>query len=99
MEPITATWKQKGVSICNDGWADAQRRPLISFMTVTESGLLFLNSLNAKREVKNRHYIAEKFEDCIKEVGPQTVIQIITDNASACKVDGAIVESKFPHIF
>ena len=43
--------------------------------------------------------MAEKLEDCIKEVGPQNVIQIITDNASACKAAGAIVESKFSHIF
>ena len=49
--------------------------------------------------MKNRHYIAEKLEDYIKEVGPQNVIQIITDNVSACKAAGAIVESKYSHIF
>ena len=68
-------------------------------MSVTESGPMFLNSINAEGEVKNRHYIAEKLEDCIKKVDPQNVIQIITDNAFACKVAGAIVESKFPRIF
>ena len=41
----------------------------------------------------------EKFEDYIKEVGPQNVIQIITDNVYACKAAGAIMESKYPHIF
>jgi len=41
----------------------------------------------------------EKLEDYIKEVGPQNVFQIITDNASACKAAGAIVESKYPYIF
>ena len=68
-------------------------------MTVTESGPMFLNPVNAEGEVKNRHYIAEKLEDCITEVETQNVIQIKTDNASACKVAGAIVESKFSHIF
>ena len=63
-------------------------------MAVTESGPMFLSSENAEGEVKNWYYIAEKFEDYIKEVGPQNVIQIITDNASACKTVGAIVESK-----
>ena len=67
----------KGVSICSDGWADAERRPLINFMAVTESGPMFLNSVNVEGEVKNRYYIAKKLEDCIKEVGPQNVIQII----------------------
>jgi len=61
--------------------------------------MVFLNSVNAEGEVKNQHYSAEKLEDCIKEVGAQNVIQIITDNASACKAACAIVESKYLHIF
>ena len=78
---------------------DAQRRPLINFMAVTESSPTFLNSVNVEGEVKNRHYITEKLEYCIKKVGPQNVIQIIIDNASVCKAAGAIMESKYPHIF
>jgi len=78
---------------------NAQKRPLINFMAVTESGPIFLNSVNAEGEVKNQHYVAEKLEDCIKEVGAQNVIQIITDNAFACKAAGVIVESRYPHIF
>ena len=74
-------------------------RPIINFIAVTESGPIFLNSVNAEGEVKNMHYIVEKLEDCIKEVGTQNVIQIRTDNASACKAAGAIVESKYSHIF
>ena len=68
-------------------------------MAVTESDPMFFNSVNAEGKVKNRHYIAEKLEDCIKEVDPRNIIQIITDNAFAYKAGGAIVESKFPHIF
>jgi len=73
-------------------------RSLINFMAITKSGPMFLNSINADGEVKNC-YITKKLEDCIKEVGAQNVIQIITDNASACKAASAIVESKNSHIF
>jgi len=75
------------------------KKDLINFLADTESGPMFLNSVNAEEEVKNWHYIAEKLEDCIKEVGAQNVLQIITENAFACKAAGAIMESKFPHIF
>ena len=81
-----------------DGRANAQRRPLINFMPVTKSGPIFLNSINAKREVKI-DITLKKLEDCIKEVGPQYVIQIITGNASACKAAGAIMKTKYPYIF
>jgi len=42
----------KDVSIYSDGWVDAQRIPIINSMVVTESGLMFLNSVNAEEEVK-----------------------------------------------
>jgi len=58
-----------------------RNKDLINFMAVTESGSL--NSVNAE-DVKNMHYIGEKLEDCIKEVGAQNVIQIITNNTYAC---------------
>ncbi|XP_020267247.1 uncharacterized protein LOC109842776 [Asparagus officinalis] len=99
LEPIRGTWKQNGVSICSNGWADAQRRPLINFIAVSDNGPMFLHCVNAEGEQKNKYFIAEKLEACIREVGPQNVIQIITDNASACKAAGAVVEGKFPHIF
>jgi len=99
MELIRSTWKQKGVSICSDGWADTKKRPIINFIVVTGSGPISLNSVNAEREVKNMYYIAEKLEDCIKEVGAQNIIQIITDNTFACNAAGVIVESKYPYIF
>jgi len=68
-------------------------------MAVIETDRMFLNSVNVEGEVKNMHYIAEKLEDCIREVKTQNVIQIITDNVSACKIMGAIMESKYSHIF
>ena len=49
--------------------------------------------------MKIMHYIVEKLENSIKEIGAQNVIQIITDNASSCKATCAIAESKYPHIF
>ena len=96
MESIKSTWKQNR-SKC-DGWADTQRS-IINFITVIESGAMFLNTVNAEREVKIRESITDKLENCIKDVGAQNGIQIITDNASACKTASATVKSKYPHIF
>ena len=55
-----------------------------------------MNSVNVEGEKKSKDFITSKLEDCIKEVGSQNVIQIITDNASACKGAGAIIEGKYP---
>lgn len=71
---------------------------IINFIVVTTSGPIFLNFVTSKDHTKNKYYIAKKLMDCIKEVGHQNVVQIITDNAHACRLTGAIMEANHPHI-
>ena len=78
---IRNSWNQKGVTIVSDGWSDPQRRPLINFMAITESGPMFLKSVDGSGEIKDKDFIAKHIIDVIMEVGPKNVVQIITDNA------------------
>ena len=50
-------------------------------------------------DAKDKHFIADLLINTIQEVGPQKVVQVITNNAAACKAAGHIVEAKFQHIF
>ncbi|XP_020251893.1 uncharacterized protein LOC109829166 [Asparagus officinalis] len=68
-------------------------------MAVCEGKPMFLNAVNVEGEVKNKYFIQAQLEKCITEMGPKNVIQIITDNASACKAAGGLVEGTWPHIF
>ena len=99
LEPIKKTWNEKGVSICSDEWSDAKRRPLIKILEVSESGLMFLKAINCEGETKDKHFIADLLINTIQEIGPQIVVQVITDNAASYKAVGHIVEAKFRHIF
>ncbi|XP_058009561.1 uncharacterized protein LOC110640551 [Hevea brasiliensis] len=99
LKPIKSTWLEKGVSIVSDGWSDPQRRPLINFMVVSESGPMFIKSVDCSGEVKDKQFIANLLKEVIDEVGHQKVVQVITDNASNCKGAGEIIEGMFPHIY
>ena len=68
-------------------------------MTVSESGLMFLKAIKCEGETKDKHFIANLLINTIQEIGPQKVVQVITDNAVACKEAGHIMEAKFRHIF
>lgn len=96
LEPIKATWREKGVTIVSDGWSDPQRRPLINFMATSESGPIFIKSVNCFGEVKDRYFIADLMEEVIEEIGPMNVVEVITDNASNCKGAGELIEIKYP---
>eukprot|EP00267_Zea_mays_P045970 XP_020398306.1 uncharacterized protein LOC103634671 [Zea mays] len=99
LQPVKETWSSKGVSIVSDGWSDAQRRPLLNFLAVTEDGTMFLRAINTEGISKTKEYIAEKMLAVIDEVGAQNVVQVITDNAANCRAADIIVDQKHPHIF
>lgn len=99
LEPIKSTWYEKGVSIVSDGWSDPQRRPLINFMVASESGPMFLKSVDCSGEVKDKYFIADLLKEVINEVGNENVVQIITDNARNCKGAGEIIQGMFPQIY
>ncbi|KAI9182513.1 hypothetical protein LWI28_026093 [Acer negundo] len=50
-------------------------------------------------EYKDKFFISNLLIETIREIGPQNVVQVITDNAPICKAVGLLVESQFKHIF
>jgi hypothetical protein len=99
LEPIKATWPSSGVSIVSDGWTDASRHPLINFMVSSLNGQVFLKVVDALGKYKDAHYMGELFIKVIEDVGVDSCVQIITDNALVCKATGMVVEAKYPQIF
>ncbi|XP_021754563.1 uncharacterized protein LOC110719893 [Chenopodium quinoa] len=99
LQLIKETWKTKGVSIVSDGWSDPQRRPLINIMIASKKGPMFMKAIDCSGEIKDKDFIATLLSEVIDEIGDQNVVQIITDNASNCKVAGELVEGRYPHIY
>ncbi|CAM8889816.1 unnamed protein product [Rhodiola kirilowii] len=99
LAPIKSTWGAKGVTIVSDGWSDPSRRPLINFIVCSESGPMFIKSVDCSGEFKGGDFIARLFREVIDEVGDENVVQVITDNASNCKSAGEIIEGYYPRIY
>jgi len=66
------SWNQKGVTIVNDGWSDAQRRPFINVIAINESGPMFLESIDEFGEIKDTNFIVNN------------EVQIIINNEVVC---------------
>ncbi|KAH7570669.1 hypothetical protein JRO89_XS05G0153300 [Xanthoceras sorbifolium] len=71
----------------------------INIMAIYESRPMFSRAINYKREYKDEHFFANLLIESIWKIGPQNVVQVITDNDAACKAAGLLVEIKFQHIF
>ncbi|XLU66970.1 hypothetical protein S245_026023, partial [Arachis hypogaea] len=98
LEPTKNSWSGKGVSIVSDGWSDPQKRPLLNFMAVTESGPMFLKAVDCSDEIKDKDYVTKQIRDVIREVGLSNVVQIVTDNAPVCKSVDLLIEAEFPSL-
>ena len=62
------------MTIVSDEWSDPQKMPLINFMAITNSGPMFLKSINASDEIKDKDFIARHMRDVVMEVGPNNVV-------------------------
>ena len=88
-----------GATICSDGWDNVNRRPLMNVMLVCPAGDVFLGSVDTTGEKKSMGYIAGEMKKYIREIGPQNVVQICTDNAA--NMLGAMdnILEEYPHMY
>ncbi|XP_074374390.1 uncharacterized protein LOC141714792 [Apium graveolens] len=99
LQPFRDSWKKKGVSLCSDGWGDRHKRPLINVMVASRGNSMFVKSFDTSGNIKDAEYVAGLFLNAIDQVGPDNVVQIITDNAGNFKAAGLSIEAKYAQIF
>ena len=88
-----------GVSIISNGWKDQRNRPLINVIAQSPKGAMLLKAIDCEGQQKDAQFIADILIAAIESVGVENVVQVITDNATVCKVADLIVEGKYQHIF
>jgi hypothetical protein len=59
---------------------------------------MFLKAVDTGGETNDTAYIVGQLIDCIREVGEDNVIQVVTDSAVVCKAAGRLVEQEFSWI-
>jgi len=87
-----------GATITSDKWSDVRRHPLLNLLVVSPKGEMFLKAVNTGGETKDATYIVGKMIDCIREVGADSVIQVVIDSVAVYKAAGRLVEQEFSWI-
>ncbi|CAN1156905.1 hypothetical protein LINPERHAP2_LOCUS21216 [Linum perenne] len=65
-----------------DGWTDNRQRSLINFLICSPKGISFVKSVDASGFSKTGENLCDLFDSVIQWVGPENVVQVVTDNAS-----------------
>ncbi|GFZ18507.1 HAT transposon superfamily protein [Actinidia rufa] len=92
-------WALNGCSIMTDAWTDRKRRSIMNLCVNCKEGTTFLSSREDSDEAHAGKYIFEYVDKCIEDVGPQNVIQVVTDNASNNMATATLLKEKRPNIF
>nr|XP_011458667.1 PREDICTED: uncharacterized protein LOC101299743 [Fragaria vesca subsp. vesca] len=82
-----------------DAWTDRRRRSIMNLCVNCKEGTTFLSSKESSDEAHTGSYIFEYVDKCIEEVGPENVVQVVTDNASNNMAAGDLLKLKRPNIF
>nr|KAJ0214004.1 hypothetical protein LSAT_V11C400196660 [Lactuca sativa] len=84
-------WKEDGCSIMTDAWSNRKRRSIMN---------LCVNSkMERSSEAYTSQHIYEYVESCIQQVGPENVVQVVTDNVTNNMGATKLLKEKRPSIF
>jgi hypothetical protein len=83
----------------SDGWMDQKGRTLLNFLVNCPKGSMFVKSVDASAHVKDATLLCDLLDEFIREVGPQHVVQVITDNTANYVAAGRMLMQRYPTLF
>ena len=96
---IKADWKLYGCSIMSDGWSNRRNVPIVNFLAYSPRGTIFLKSVDTSGLRKDKETLLEMFDEVVKEVGQENIVQFVSDNESAFKAAGKALQQRYGTFF
>jgi hypothetical protein len=92
-------WSTYGCSIMSDGWTSRRQQPLIIFLVYSPRGTMFLKSIDTSGLRKDKETLLELFDQVVREVGPENVVQFVSDNDASYKAAGQALQHRYDTFF
>lgn len=74
--------------------------PLLILLSIAHMvQYVLLKSIDTSGIIKNSEKLFELFDDLVKEIGKENVVQVVTDSASAYVGAGKLLEEKRKNLF
>ncbi|PHU00703.1 hypothetical protein BC332_30490 [Capsicum chinense] len=88
-----------GCSLMMDKWTTRNVRMIINILVNCSIGSIFLGSVDASNESTTDTKMYNLFEKTIEDIGPENIVQVVTDNASENVKAGELMRAVYPHIY
>jgi hypothetical protein len=90
---------KNGCSIITDAWSYRKRRSIMNLCTNCADGTTFISSQEMSDVSHTSEVIFELLDKAIEDIGPENVVQVVTDNASNNMGAKNLLLEKRPQIF
>lgn len=92
-------WKETGCTILCDSWSHGRTKSLVVLSVTCPKGTIFLRSVDVSGHEDDATYLFELLESVVLEVGPENVVQVITDSAASYVYAGRLLMAKYSSLF
>ncbi|XP_039814597.1 uncharacterized protein LOC120677516 isoform X1 [Panicum virgatum] len=99
LQECEAEKMKNGCSIMTNAWSDKKRRSIMNVCTNCADGTSFISSKEMSDVSHTSEVIFELVDKAIEDIGPDDVVQVVTDNASNNMGAKKLLHEKRPHIF
>ncbi|XP_011625617.1 uncharacterized protein LOC18440293 [Amborella trichopoda] len=82
-----------------DGWKDKSHRHLVNFLIGCPRGIVYHSSIDLSRKRHTGRLICAHLDKIVDVVGPENVIQVVTDNAANYRIAGLLLIERRPNLY
>ncbi|KAG8380933.1 hypothetical protein BUALT_Bualt06G0068100 [Buddleja alternifolia] len=93
------SWALTGCTLMSDIWSDMKHRSIINIVAYSPGGAVMMNSFEVSKEKKTGMYLRDILVSVIDDIGPENIVQFITDNASNFESSGDMLMGRYPHLY
>ena len=83
----------------SDGWTNQKGRTLINSLVNCPKETMFMKFVDTSANIKDAQLLCYLLDVFIQKVGPQHVVQAITDNAANYVVASRMLMERHPNLF
>ena len=96
---VKQSWVTTGCTLMLDISSDTKQRAFINIIAYSPGGAVFIRSIEVSQERKTGFFLKQILSVVIEEIGPNHVVQFITDNATNFEPAGDMLIGKYPHLY
>ncbi|ERN11236.1 hypothetical protein AMTR_s00024p00229430 [Amborella trichopoda] len=92
-------WPGTRVTIMTDSWKDKSRRYHVNFLISCPTGIVYHSSIDLSKKRHTGRLICVHLDKIVDEVGPENVVQVVTDNAANYRKACLLLMKRRPNIY